>query len=302
MIPKIIVKIFETNNADRIKKLLSKLPSNIIELLIENSILSQQKNIRKNVTQRDILLDIYKSYYNEYTEANNNKFWICSYLYYDTNILRCLKDIEKGWVNCTNNEIEFFNKQKKEKETVIKTEETNIYGYYGKFNNDKFCIAETDKKAMKNYKGTNDGRLLKPGVQCGTGDFKKPGLLKLVINIFKLPIPSSDRKDIQNNIKYWNEIKDDKINKLKYVKDSRYVNDIFEEDQRENIDDIEPSEINRIYYWMKQTTDVKCKLLREFLYNNKLLIEDPNCGTQRKKKVEEKTNDEKKKNKEKQKK
>ena len=87
VIPDIIRKIFKLEEPEKIKKLVSKLPTYIIERLLENSIIAKEQNINKNKIQRDIILNFYKNYYKEYITTEGNKFWICSYLYYNTNIL-----------------------------------------------------------------------------------------------------------------------------------------------------------------------------------------------------------------------
>ena len=279
IIPKIIINIFETDEPDKIKKILSKLPPNVIELIIENSILSKLKNIQRNKIQRDIILNLYKSYYKEYEREGDNIFWICSYLYYDTNTLRCLKDLDEGWINCKKDDIDFFNKQKTEIENIIKKSATNPYGYYGKFNGDNFCITEVDEEALKEYERTGDARLLKTGGKCNQGKYQKGKLWDLVMNIFKLPLPSETRKDIPNNLAYWKELKKNKNNKIKYIKESKYFDEIL---STQDVDNMEENEINRLYYWIRQSGDVKCKMLREFLETKNLLFEDPNCFIQTK--------------------
>ena len=287
IIPKIIVKIFETDEPDKIKKILSKLPTNVIELIIENSILSKLKDIQKNKIQRDVILNFYKTYYKKYKKEDEELFWICTYSYYDTNILRCLKDINEGWVNCTENDIAFYNKQKEEEEDIIKKGTTNPYGYYGKFNGDNFCISEVDEEALKEYEKTGDARLLKTGGRCNQGKFQKGNLWNLIINIFNLPLPSDTRKDIPNNLQYWKEINDlNSKKKIDYIKNSKYFTEVLAD---KDIDNKDEDEINRLYYWIRQSGDVKCKMLREFLEEKNLLFKDPNCGVQTKTKTTKKT-------------
>jgi hypothetical protein len=188
----------------------------------------------------------------------------------------------RSWTNCTENDIKFYNAEKEKEENIIKKQDTNPYGYYGKFNGDNFCITEIDEEALKKYEETGDARDLKTGVKCNTGQYQKPGLLNLVINVFKIPIPSETRKDLENNKKLWKDIKDTKIDKLKFVLESKYM-DIIE--QKEDINDIDKNEINRIYYFIKQTAPVKCQIIKEFLEEKKLYLEDKDCGRQGKTKV-----------------
>ena len=297
VIPDIIVKIFQTEEPEKIRKLLLNLPSNIIEKLLENSIIAKEKNINKNKMQRDIILNFYKNYYKEYILDEGNKMWICSYLYYDTYILRCLKDINKGWINCTEKDLKFYNEKKEEEEEIVKKKNTNQYGYYGKFNKDNFCITEVDEEALKKYEETGDARDLKTGVKCNTGQYQKPGLLKLIINVFKLPIPDENRTDINNNKIIWKEIKDKNVDKLKFLTN---VNKYLNEEQKQNIiKSNDETEINRIYYFIRQNAKTKCQLIKEFLEEKNLLLEDQNCGIQGKNKIDKVVEKENKENKEK---
>ena len=70
-----------------------------------------------------------------------------------------------------------------------------------------------------------------------------------------------------------------------FIMKSKYVDIIFTEEQQEDINEIDKNEINRIYYFIKQTGPVKCQIIREFLQEKGLYLEDKDCGIQGKRKV-----------------
>jgi hypothetical protein len=253
---------------EQIKNLLNILPKNIVMLILESSLLAHLKNTRNNKTFRDIILGIYENYYGNFSDKDDGIFYIISY----DNKFRCLKNIEEGWKDCSDKDIKFYKEIKNAKEKVMIKQSTNPYGYYGKYNGDNFCIAEVDDIAQKAYGEKGDKRKLKSGTKCNTGEFQKEGLLKLVINKIRIPIPSDA------------VIKNDKKDKITFIAESRYFNILFTEEERQNImnKSIGNDEINRIYFWMKQTGPVICKLLREFFQKNNLIKEDPDCGVQNK--------------------
>ena len=65
--------------------------------------------------------------------------------------------------------------------------------------------------------------------------------------------------------------------------ESKYLDIIGEKD---HIDEIDKNEINRIYYFIKQTGPVKCQIIKEFLEEKKLYLEDKDCGIQGKSKID----------------
>ena len=86
-----IKNIFNNKNSEEIKNNVSKLPSNIQELLIENIIIATKKEpyIEKNKYAREILFDYYKNFYKK-LKTNEGEIYISSYLYDYENILKCM--------------------------------------------------------------------------------------------------------------------------------------------------------------------------------------------------------------------
>ena len=278
--PRIIRELFRMNSIENMKELINKLPVMINEIILENSIVANEKNIQINKKQRDNILSIFKNYYRKII-LEDNIIIVSSLLYNSKNILKCLdvNNIEQGWKNC-NTDIE--EKYKVEvSEEIEKVKENKYNGYYGLYNQDKFCIKSPDPDDDK-----KDTRLKRTGQVCGKGVWKKPGMINLIIEVFKVPIPSSmiPNNKLKKNKDIWNDIEKFKNNKQKIVNDlikNKYIKEIYTPEQ---INSFDLDELKRIYYWSNQQINQMCQVLREFLEDENLLIEDPNCGVQEKKK------------------
>jgi hypothetical protein len=186
-LPMIVDNIFNSTNILEIRKLIKKLPSDIVEYIIEQSLIAQQKNVTKNKESRDVLLEYFNNFY-----ENIDGVLISSYLYDKDDTLRCLNN--DVWEDCNDENIEKYLESKKQ---YIVDMENNPYGYYGQLNreNDKFCIrdvSDVDMKEGKKNKKTS-------GKVCSTWNVGT--LYDIVINNFKLPLP-----DEQQVVKYLNEL------------------------------------------------------------------------------------------------
>jgi len=275
-IPSIIDTISTTDNNDKFKELLSVLPKNVISIIVENSVIAKIKGVY--TAFRDKILEFYKYSINDLTEIKGSLLYIHSI----GDELRCLNDIEKGWENCSINDINFYNSSRKEKRKTIAKAEKNPYGYYGKINDgtkepaklDKFCIAEVDEEAQKIYLETKDTRKLKTGVVCGTGTWNKKELLKLVIIKLKIPIPEVKQGFKDTPSTEMKKNKDDKIKKIK--------NDFNIPEMVNQLESIDENEANRILFWMNQTKDTLCDSIRKFFEAKGLLYKDSSCGSSKK--------------------
>ena len=269
-----IKELFKLKDVSKMRNIINRLPLDIVEIILENSIIATEKNIQINKIQRDLILDILKNEYLKISLDTGNSIIISSLLYRSNDILKCVEteNIEDGWKICDEiyNEL-FQNEIKKKKERV----KENIYeGYYGLYSKDFFCIKSPDDPKKK------DTRKKKSGKICKTWTI--PELLNFATKIFKVPIPSENipDKNLKNNKKIWKKIK-----KIKNIKDeilkSKNVEKIYSE---EEILEMDETEARRIYYWDSQSADPICQSLREFLDKEELLIYDENCGIQNKKK------------------
>jgi hypothetical protein len=278
--PKIIRELFKMSFIEEMKELINKLPVSINEIILENCIIANEKNIQINKLQRDNILNIFRNYYRRII-LEDNIIIVSSLLYNTKNILKCLdiNNIDQGWKNCN---LDIEEKYKTElSEELEKIKENKYKGYYGLYNKDKFCIKSPDQDD-----DNKDTRKKKSGQVCGKGVWKKPGMINLIIDIFKVPIPSSmiPNNRLKKNKDIWNEIEKFKNNKQKFVNNlikNKYIREIYTSEQ---INSFGIDDLKRIYYWSNQQINQMCQVLREFLDDEKLLILDPNCGIQQKKK------------------
>jgi hypothetical protein len=291
-IPIIIKNIFKLETEEDVKKEIFKLPIEIIETILENSIIANVKNIIKNKKQRDIILEIFK---NDYIYITEDDTWISWFLYQSKKILRCLKNIEDGWINCGDEYYEKFSdiQQQKQKQRRIENE----YGYIGLYNEStgKFCLYQLEdpeeferiKKGLKEK--SIKGSALQKGLVCGTGDkMKKIKMLEFALSIFKLPF--IDTKD-SPYLKYFNDstlkkhytaitnIKDKKVSELlKVLKKDDDLIQLAEENKIKDVDDLTNDEIKYYYYYRYLSASAICQIIRKFLEEKQLIIPSKTCG------------------------
>ena len=283
-IPNVIKTLYDIKDKNEFKKYILKLPVNIIELIIQNSIIAKIKNVKKNITQRDFVLDIYKEYYKDFS-IENVPLWILwfqySINYNDSKYLKCLKNIDDGWKTCNEYDLATFNKYNEELKNIIINE--NPYGFYGKIgieldkdNKQPFCISDVD------INETGDARFAKTGIVCGTGKYQKPGLINLIC--FKLKIPIPEKGFNQTTINKINSKNQDVL--LDEIKNNTQIKNLIlnEDITIEDLNNLNKEKIDTIYYWIEQTVKNICSEIKIFFEKNDLLFTDSNCGTQKKKK------------------
>jgi hypothetical protein len=266
------------DSIDDIKLILDKLPLDITEIILENSLIANEKNIQVNKKQRDIILNIFKNDYKRIKLEDETYILISSLLYKNKKekILKCLylDNIERGWQVCSSNIEEKY--ELAVEEQIEKLQDNKYNGFYGLYNKDKFCVKFPDVKS-------NDARTKNVGVECGKGSKKtsRPNMIKLMFDIFKVPIPSPMNL-IKNNKDIWNNIEKFKNNKSKIMDNilsNKYVKKNYSEKE---IEELDIDELKRLYYWSNQKVIEMCQLLKEFLEKENLLIQDSTCGKQSK--------------------
>ena len=280
-LPMIIDNIFKSTNIIEIRKLIKKLPSDIVEYIIEQSLIAQQKDVKMNKESRDILLDYFNNFY-----ENIDGVLISSYLYDKDDRLRCLnKDV---WEDCNDENIEKYLDSKKQ---YIVDMENNPYGYYGQLNkeNDKFCIrnvSDVDMKEGKKNKKTS-------GKVCSTWNVGT--LYDIVINNFKLPLPNE-----QHVVKYLNDLISKANKKLTGREKKVKMPSLTDTDelwhlikQFKNIDtmfddvknQLTAQDMITILYWGTKKKEELCKNIQDWFDEKGLLVMDNGCGSGDKKKV-----------------
>lgn len=271
-LPTIVNKLFTSTDVEEIRKLIIKLPIEIHEYIIEQSLIAElEKNI-KNSESRDKILEYFRGFYQKIGET-----WVSSYLYKDQGMLRCLTN--KKWKECNNSIKEKYLKSLDKQLDIL---EKNPYGYYGQINpeTNEFCIRNvTSGKQEKGNKATS-GRV------CTS--YQLPELIDLAINKLKIPLPKEEdvksyfSKKIKKKFKL-KEIPDlsDKNVLWDIIQKAKYIKDMFKDNSKLTSD-----EMVRIIYWGTMNKTVTptnpppslCTEIRNWFENNNLIDIDKGCG------------------------
>ena len=226
VMPSFISKLCKVTKKSYFNKLIRAVPEEIQELLIEAAVFAKLKNVNKNITTREFIIDYFTSYIFDIEDT-----LISSRRQDENDQLRCLnkkaKNIE-DWTDCPPKFDRIIEKQL----TDIKdTLETNPWGYYGKYNPEtgvfsivnvksqleKFKakkdemianldalvasgdITEEEKQQALDEDLQKDFRDVFPGKNCKAGWYV-PELSSLAIKTLKIPVPA-DYKDTEKRAK-----------------------------------------------------------------------------------------------------
>ena len=276
-LPELINMIFSSDiNDKKFSKLIKNVPDEIQEFLIQNSIISKIKNIKYNETQRDRILDYFKSYI-----KNINNIWFLNF----SSEMKCLDEKDQNWKICSVEELQMLKEFEIKKEDEIKN---NPYGIIGKYNpeTNAFCIVDFKREEEMKYKIgekrtgiEKDKRLNYSGKVCGAGGWKLNELIDIAVNRLEIPAPENFRKN--QNI--------DTL--IKDVKDNIDLISIFE-----NIDlkTLNKDKLKSALYWGSTKKEggskgIKplCSAIQKWLDENNLIEIDSKCGIQGKRKIED---------------
>lgn len=195
-----IIKLIENiSTLEDVRNIMNRLPIEVQEFFIEASISSRKKIYKKvNVKVRDLILEYFRDFFVKVDDV-----YISFLLEKEKGILRCLyKNKEKweDWENCSDD----YKKQREQKikDSELKLEKDNEYGYYGIYN-------KTENK-FKIKKITEDNKVT--GESCET--VKLPKLYQLVIKELEIEIPSEEELN-KIDKKLIKLIKDVKLKKKK---------------------------------------------------------------------------------------
>jgi len=262
--PEVIKSIFKVRNIDQLKNIITKLPLTLQEYLLEQSLISDKEENDINESQRDLILEYFKSYYTMIDDT-----LVSSLLYYDEDVLKCYDPKNKTWGECNDDFIELFKEKYKEERTKFERTARDLgFGYSGQYNiqddgTEEFCIKES-----KDEDEDDDARVIKSGRRCINWD--RPELTRLAVDVFKIP---PDERSIAS----YNKLSEDEL--LQKIKNSKYVKDLYLDDEEYTKEDLV-----RGLYWSKIQRPEMCGKIKEWFRSNNLLREDKNCGTQNKKK------------------
>ena len=272
-LPGIIRQLCNSSTIEEISTILNILPKELLEMILESSLVAQNRNINKNIIARGLILEYFKGNY-----AEIDGVIVSWYLYSDFQIIRCLKGNEFEECN------DYEEKVEKYLSSLQKSLEQNPKQVYGLINktSDDFCIRDVREEISEK------GNKVKTGKRCTNWTLEQ--LNQLIIFHLKLPIPNETIltiKEKQFLAKYSSDIEtasDDqqvkkiakvilKDNKTKLEKD---FNNIKQDDV--SFIELDKKDLLRVAFWMKSRLARKCELLRSWFENNNLIQYDDECG------------------------
>ena len=272
-LPGIVEEVCQSTDIQTTRRLLLKLPPVINEEFLEAALLADKKKIKKNIPQRELILENFSNYYKDFDGTI-----VSWYLYQNEDILRCLKG--NTWKNCSDDYIARVENLKQEKQQDM---EQNPYGYYGQINptNDNFCIRDVSQDIPdKKHKRTS-------GKMCAT--WTAGPLYDLAINKLNMPLPEQkvfmdyltkmvkkNRKirmpsDINNKKELWNIVKELKVINTMYTENS--------------LKKLSVNDIHRVIYWGSMQKKPLCEFIKQWFDSKGLLVEDLGCGSVDKPKI-----------------
>jgi hypothetical protein len=256
-IPSIIEEMCYIPDRLAILDKLQILPFNIVEMIIEGSLLAQL--LEKQTQFRDFIVDMHKAYYMK-LENGGYLHW-----YRGEDDIRYLRPDAKlltDWTSCNEDWcLQEVEKHKKSSSTQLVKSPIGYYGLYNSTSGD-FCIRRIlENQPTKKNKDTS-------GKQCTT--WMKKELLPMIYKIKDLPFDTSIRRNIS-------------VENLRYeMKATPNMTSSF---TNAEIDEMSIDDMKRLLYWNKKNIkDETCGALKVWFENNGLMGEDKGCGSHSKKK------------------
>jgi superfamily II DNA or RNA helicase len=269
LIPSVIDNIFQAQSVEDLPYYFNKLSNEIIEIIIENSIISEINNLEKNRLQRSLILKYFENYFKKFEDEEANPIWVCWYLLDKTDVIRFMAESDGEWLDGDDNirtvVVEY-------KQTLQNDLDNNNFGFYGQINKgmNKFCIRDVRTKADKKHKQ-------KSGRVCKT--IKRCELINLASRILSI---NGDDQQINNETdksKLWNKIITAKD------KDAKYLLKSINSGHIELTDQAPIEEIRRFLYWRGRKVEDLCDSIQNWFDKNGLLVEDAGCGKQGRTKI-----------------
>jgi hypothetical protein len=245
----LVDKIFKSKNLNELQKYMVQLPLYLQEKLLCYSITSMNKNTPNNFV-RDMVLNNFRLYYK--IESRKAFVWLNQDQYICNSDL---DDFYGKFYPCNSAEQKQIEIMKKER-TKVKIVD-NPYGYIGLLNRNSndFCL----KKLNDGPDDHADKRKRNVGKKCH--NWKKKELVDLVSNRLKIKpdedfgFDESDVTKMKNNPKF-NTLLDTNNGTLKDYK--------------------------RVAFWNAQDVNYLCTKIMQKFMDQKLVVDDPNCGTSKK--------------------
>lgn len=241
---KLIDKVFESKNLVQLQTFVVQLPIYLQQKLLCSAIITMNKNTPNNFV-RDMVLNNYKLYY--YVESEKAFVWL------DPNQYLCSSN-NGQFYPCSSSEKNQIEKEKLER-TKVKIKD-NPYGYIGLLNRNSndFCL-----KKIYDENDQVDKRKKNVGKKCI--NWKKKELVDLVSNRLKIRpdedfnFDESDVSMMKTNPKFQNLL---------------------------NINNGTLKDYKRVAFWNAQDMNYMCSKIMQKLMDQKLVVDDLNCGTSKK--------------------
>lgn len=270
--PVIIEQIFDEKTiATSVPELLQRLPDDVRELILQNSLQAEESGLLKDIPKRKMILENLRFYYDK---IGDNLYASI----FDTTRLRCLDTQSMTWTDCSQSQLDTIRQFREQR----KTRAAEQYGgYYGLYNatNDKFCILIPSTKTALTATGKQKASQIPSGVTCGTGSANKTKLIELLVKVFKIDPPTENVPDseVKGNQSIWRGIKArTKAQLIQVIVGDKTTQDLYTE---EELNEFPLEKIQVIEYWRLLNKDPTCNILKNWFDKQGLLIQSKNCGT-----------------------
>ena len=243
----LVNKIFSSKKLTDLQQHLVKLPVYLQEKLLCYSISLKDVDTPNNFA-RDMILNNFKLYYEIVDDENPPTAFVWLHTAYKCNL--DYRDVD-GWKDCDSAQKRQIDDLKVNRANI---KMTNPYSYIGLLNRttNDFCLRKVDQGDITDKRRKNVGK------RCQ--NWKKPELVDLAANRLKLSpveMPVFGKEDV------------------KRMKQDPKLKDILQAAGT-------MKDYRRVAFWNSQDITYLCTKIKQKLMDEKLVLDDPNCGTARK--------------------
>lgn len=269
-IPNIIQTIFD--KPEYLRNTIVTLPEIVQRIILEGCIVAEDQQLEQNKDTRKKILNFYKAFYDKIElnlprqlnkpstskalEDTQTQFIWIIWLYQEKIGIVCYENNE--WVNCKSKHLDLLEYHIAKKRLHFTKSPVGFYGLYNPQLED-FCIRD-----VRTLKTQTDLRKITVGRRCH--DWDQSTLLDLAVRKMKIPIPDSN---FMSNLTS-NQL-EELVKKTKYAKIPEDISD--------------DKTMRRFLYWKKIKRVHLCDNIKKWFYENDLIEENFDCGTQKKQRL-----------------